>query len=44
MAKCKIKRFSAKDKREISRWAKSHGARFTMEEYNKMFRRVLKSC
>ncbi len=41
--KCKRK-FTTKDKKGIKSWAKKHGAIFTMEEYNKMLKGVLKSC
>ena len=38
------RRLSVKERRDVRTWAKTHGAKFTVKEYNSMLRRVLKSC
>ncbi len=44
MAKKKCRRFTAKEKRDVRKWAKKHGALFTAKEYSAMLGRVLKEC
>jgi hypothetical protein len=43
MAK-ECRRFTEKEKRDIRKWAKKHGAIFTVKEHNIMLKRVLKGC